>query len=52
VYILVVYAPEAILKDDKLSSRRNTGGNEYPSLDRYLHTWELLYYDVSPHSNI
>jgi hypothetical protein len=52
VHILVVYVPETILKDNKLSSQRNTRVNEDPSLNWYLHTWELLYYNVSPYLNM
>jgi hypothetical protein len=52
VHILAVYVPEIVLKDNKLSSRRNTQGNEDPSLDLYLHTWEHLHYSVSPYSNM
>jgi hypothetical protein len=41
-----------VLWGNKLHSRRNTQGNEDPSLDWYLHTWELLYYGVSLYSNM
>jgi hypothetical protein len=52
VHILVVYALEMILKDNKFFRRWNIAGNEDASLDLYLHTWESLYYDVSPYSNM
>jgi hypothetical protein len=52
VYILVVYALETTLRDNKFPSRRNIESNEDPSLSLYLHTWESLYYGVSPYSNM
>jgi hypothetical protein len=42
---------EIVLKANRLHSRRNTQGNEDPSLYLYLHTWELLYYGVSLYLN-
>jgi hypothetical protein len=52
VYILVVYALETILRNNKFLSQRNMESNEDPSLDLYLHTWESLYYSVSPYLNM